>query len=57
MDEKAWGAILTGWTPLTVIINGVSTSKSRKTWIKAENSLANINFKALHAIFASVEVN
>ena len=53
IDEKAWSAILTRWSPPIVTINEVTTIKSEETWTKAENNLANINFKALNAIFFS----
>ena len=38
------------WTPPTV-----TTVKSDETWTKEENSFATTNFKALNAIFASVD--
>ena len=57
IDEKAWRAILTGWTlPLTTT-NGVSTSKFEDTWSKDEDVLATTNFKALNAIFFSIDDN
>ena len=52
IDEKAWLSILKGWSPPTVAINDTTeTLKFGKTWTKAENTLANSNFKALNAIF------
>ena len=46
---------MTGWTPSTVTTDDVTTVKSEETWTKEENSLATANFKALNAIFASVD--
>ena len=48
---------MTGWSPPTITTNEVTTTKSEETWTKVENNLANINFKALNAIFYSVDVN
>ena len=48
--------ILIGWSLAIVITNEVTTIKSEETWTKA-NSLANINFKTLNVIFASINVN
>ena len=45
--------IVTGWSPFIVTTDEVTTIKSEETWTKAENNLANINFKALNAIFFS----
>ena len=56
IDKKSWSAILIGWSPPTVTTNEVTIIKSELTWTKAENSLANINFKALNAIFSYVDV-
>ena len=60
IDEKAWLAILKGWSP-PIVATDVTTDdttvtlKSEETWTKAENTLANNNFKALNAIFATVD--
>ena len=56
IDEKAWLSILKGWSPPTVAIDDtIVTLKSEETWTKAENTLANNNFKALNVIFATVD--
>ena len=57
LDEKVWDAILTRLSPSTITTNEVTTTKFEKTWTKVENSLANINFKALNVIFAFVDIN
>ena len=60
IDEKAWLSILKGWSSPTVAIDDMTddtivTLKYEETWTKAENTLANNNFKALNAIFAIVD--
>ena len=61
IDEKAWLSILKGWFP-PIVATDVTTDdttitlKSEKTWRKAKNTLANSNFKALNAIFATIDV-
>ena len=57
IDEKAWHSILIGWTSPTITTDEVTTIKSEETWTKAENNLANFNFKALNAIFSHVDAN
>ena len=60
IDEKAWLSILKGWSP-PIVATDVTTDdttvtlKSEETWTKAENTLANNNFKAFNAIFAIVD--
>ena len=57
IDEKSWLSILKGWFAPTVVTDDTTvTSKSEKTWKKVENTFANSNFKALNAIFATVDV-
>ena len=56
IDEKAWLPILKGWSPPTVATDDTAvTLKSEETWTKAENTLANNNFKTLNAIFDTVD--
>ena len=55
IDEKAWQAILTRQSPPTVTTKD-ETLKSKETWTKEEDSLANNNFKALNVIFVVVDV-
>ena len=57
IDESAWHSILIGWTPLTVTTDEMTTFKFEETWSKDESALATTNFKALNAIFASVDAN
>ena len=58
LDEKAWKAILTGWThPTTEEADGSSTLKPEERWSVVEERLANSNSKALNAIFSAVDAN
>ena len=52
-DEKAWRAVLSGWTP-PVESDDVTKVKSELDWTDAEDKLSNYNNKALHAIFNGV---
>ena len=54
MDERSWRSVVIGWSSPIVTIDEVTTIKSEKTWSKEENSFVTTNFKALNAIFASV---
>ena len=57
IDEKTWFSILKGWPLSTIAIDDTTiTLKYEKTWTKAKNTLANSNFKALNAIFATIDV-
>ena len=57
IDENAWHAIPTGLSPPTITTGKVTIVKSEATWTKAEDALANRNFKAFNVIFAVVDVN
>ena len=57
IDESVWRSILIGWTPPIVTTDSAMTSKSKETWSKKESALATANFKALNAIFVSVDAN
>ena len=52
-DEKAWRAVLSGWTP-PAESDDVTKVKSELDWTDAEDKLSNYNNKALHAIFNGV---
>ena len=57
LNEKAWGAILIGWSPSIVTTNEFRTTKSEKIWTKAEKNLTHINFKVRNAIISFVDFN
>ena len=52
-DEKAWRAVLSGWTP-PAESDDVTKVKSELDWTDAEDKLSSYNNKALHAIFNGV---
>ena len=54
-DEKAWRAILSGWSPPTEKgEDGSTIVKSELIWDTEEEKLSSYNNKALHAIFNGV---
>ena len=58
MDEKAWRAILTGWThPTKKNTENEDIKKPEVEWTVEEDRLASYNSKALNAIFSAVDVN
>ena len=55
MDELAWKAVLTGWTPPTKKVeSGNKVPKSKLDWTTEEDKLSSNNCKALNAIFNGV---
>ncbi|XP_012855802.1 PREDICTED: uncharacterized protein LOC105975173 [Erythranthe guttata] len=58
MDEDAWRTMLTGWKrPVATDEKGIETEKHEKDWSKAEQIAANMNSKALNAIFNGIDIN
>ncbi|XP_012832499.1 PREDICTED: uncharacterized protein LOC105953386 [Erythranthe guttata] len=58
MDEDAWRTVLTGWKrPVAIDEKGIETEKHEKDWSKAEQIAANMNSKALNAIFNGIDIN
>ena len=58
LDEKAWRAVLSGWSHPTVIdTEGKTTPKPKLEWTSEEDKLANCNSKAINAIFNAVNPN
>ncbi|XP_012847829.1 PREDICTED: uncharacterized protein LOC105967762 [Erythranthe guttata] len=58
IDERAWRAIITGWTP--PMVKGedkVEVFKPEADWNDGEILLANYNSRALNAIFSGVDDN
>ncbi|XP_012850949.1 PREDICTED: uncharacterized protein LOC105970659 [Erythranthe guttata] len=58
IDERAWRAIITGWTP--PMIKGEDKAevfKPEADWSDGEILLANYNSRALNAIFSAVDDN
>ncbi|CAA0818602.1 Unknown protein [Striga hermonthica] len=57
IDGRAWLAVLTGWVPPTVEIEGEKHEKNEAEYSTGESMLANFNSKALNAIFGTVDEN
>ena len=58
LDEKAWRAVLIGWThPITKNDAGEEAMKPEEKWSTEEDRLANSNSRALNAIFNGVDAN
>ncbi|XP_012840500.1 PREDICTED: uncharacterized protein LOC105960834 [Erythranthe guttata] len=58
MDEDAWRTVLTGSKRLVATDEkGIQTEKHEKDWSKTEQFAANMNSKALNAIFNGVDIN
>ncbi|XP_012833689.1 PREDICTED: uncharacterized protein LOC105954566 [Erythranthe guttata] len=58
MDEDAWRTVLTGWKrPVATDEKGIQTEKHEKDWSKTEQIAANMNSKALNAIFNGIDIN
>ena len=59
IDERVWRSILIRWTPpvTTNVETRVETVKPEQNWSTEKDRLANYNFKALNAIFATIDVN
>ncbi|XP_012854414.1 PREDICTED: uncharacterized protein LOC105973919 [Erythranthe guttata] len=58
MDEDVWHIVLTGWKrPVSTDEKGIQTEKHEKDWSKTEQIAANMNSKALNAIFNGIDIN
>ncbi|CAM8910641.1 unnamed protein product [Rhodiola kirilowii] len=58
LDEKAWRAVLVGWTePTMANPEGVTVPKREALWTDADEKAAAGNSKALNAIFSGVDEN
>ncbi|XP_012841207.1 PREDICTED: uncharacterized protein LOC105961524 [Erythranthe guttata] len=58
VDERAWRAIVTGWTPpMAKGTDGMQTVKPEEAWTNEEILLANYNSRAINSIFSGVGDN
>ncbi|XP_012846973.1 PREDICTED: uncharacterized protein LOC105966948 [Erythranthe guttata] len=58
VDERAWRAIVTGWTPpMAKGTDGTQTVKPEEAWTNEEILLANYNSRAINSIFNGVGDN
>ncbi|KAA0054584.1 putative mitochondrial protein [Cucumis melo var. makuwa] len=57
LDGKAWRALVYGYEPPMVIVDGVSVPKPEVDWIDAEEQASVGNARAINAIFNGVDLN
>ena len=57
LDGKAWRALVAGYDPPMITMNGVSVLKPEVDWIDAEEQASVRNARALNTIFNGVDQN
>ncbi|CAM8908109.1 unnamed protein product [Rhodiola kirilowii] len=58
LDEKAWKAVLKGWTePMMNNLTGKPIPKPEALWTEEEDKASMVNSKAMNAIFSTVDEN
>ncbi|TYK06526.1 gag-pol polyprotein [Cucumis melo var. makuwa] len=57
LDGKAWRALVAGYDPPIIIVNGVSVPKPEVNWTDVEEQASVGNARALNAIFNGVDLN
>ncbi|CAM8895139.1 unnamed protein product [Rhodiola kirilowii] len=58
LDERAWKAVLVGWTPPTMTnVEGQVVPKPEERWTKTDDKTAVKNSIAMNAIFSAVDEN
>ena len=57
LDGKAWRALVYGYEPPMVIVDGVSVPKPEVDWIDAEEQASVGNARAINAIFNGMDLN
>ncbi|KAA0039138.1 gag-pol polyprotein [Cucumis melo var. makuwa] len=57
LDGKAWRALVAGYEPPMVTVDGVSVPKSEVDWTDAEEQASVVNARAINAIFNGVDLN
>ncbi|TYK19191.1 gag-pol polyprotein [Cucumis melo var. makuwa] len=57
LDGKAWRALVAGYNPPMITVNGVSVPKPEVDWTNAEEQASVGNARALNAIFNGVDLN
>ncbi|CAM9000315.1 unnamed protein product [Rhodiola kirilowii] len=58
LDEKAWKAVLKGWTePIMNNLTGEPIAKPEALWTEEEDKASMGNSKAMNAIFSAVDEN
>ncbi|TYK26042.1 gag-pol polyprotein [Cucumis melo var. makuwa] len=57
LDGKAWRALIGGYEPPMITVNGVSVPKPEIDWTDAEEQASVGNARAINAIFNGVDLN
>ena len=57
LNGRAWRALVAGYEPLMITVDGVSAPKPEVDWIDAEEQTSVGNSRALNAIFNGVDLN
>ncbi|KAA0042306.1 gag-pol polyprotein [Cucumis melo var. makuwa] len=57
LDRKAWRALMAGYDPPMITVNGVSVPKPEVDWTDAEEQASVGNVRALDAIFNGLDLN
>ncbi|KAA0050330.1 gag-pol polyprotein [Cucumis melo var. makuwa] len=57
LDGRAWSALVTGYEPPMITVDGVSIPKPEVDWTDAEEQASVRNARALNAIFNGVDLN
>ncbi|TYK05804.1 gag-pol polyprotein [Cucumis melo var. makuwa] len=57
LDGKAWRALVAGYDPLMITVNGLSVPKPEVDWTDAEEQASVGNARALNVIFNGVDLN
>ncbi|KAA0038153.1 gag-pol polyprotein [Cucumis melo var. makuwa] len=57
LDGKAWRALVAGYDPPMIIVNGVSVPKPEVDWTDDEEQASVENARALNTIFNGVDLN
>ncbi|TYK14138.1 gag-pol polyprotein [Cucumis melo var. makuwa] len=57
LDKKAWRALVAGYDPPMITVNGVLVPKPEVGWTNAEEQASVGNARALNAIFNRVNLN
>ena len=57
LDGKAWRALVAGYDPLMITVNGLSVPKPEVDWTDVEEQASVGNARVLNAIFNGVDLN
>ncbi|XP_031740742.1 uncharacterized protein LOC116403561 [Cucumis sativus] len=57
IDSESWKAVISGWEPPMILVEGKSTPKPESDWTDAEDQASRGNACALNAIYNGVDQN